>query len=471
MSGKAGRLGLIFAVALQFTAAAHADLAGAQKAYAAKDFEGAFQQYLEVATLGNLAAQENLAAMYVGGEGVTRDNVLGYAWAVIARENGGTAATQNIIDQLQPHLDDRSRARVQAVIDDFGKAALAQRLLPAQIPPDPTSAPKDRCRMTRPTNPDAFYPPAAKREDLSGAVLIEAVISPDGHVHRPYVWYSVPEGIFEQAGRGIAWTSGYSPKRIDGVAQQCAMRYKATFHASHTAADDRITDAYKKVQVLAEQGDPRAQLLYGQLMFDRESALNSEKNPLDWYVKAAQAGLPYAQYLVGVELLFIDRRSSTHAREIEAEKAKGLTWLQLAAANGRAEAKFALANYRLRKDPAATSDATVFAWLEDAAKAGHRDATLYLAALLAASPDASRRDPARALALVDLKHWDFEADPAAFEVIAAAYAQSAKFSDAVDAQQRAIRTAQKYRWNTAALDKRLETFQAGSAWTGNLMAP
>jgi TPR repeat protein len=206
-------------------------------------------------------------------------------------------------------------------------------------------------------------------------------------------------------------------------------------------------------------------------MFDRESALNSEKNPLDWYVKAAQAGLPYAQYLVGVELLFIDRRSSTHAREIEAEKAKGLTWLQLAAANGRAEAKFALANYRLRKDPAATSDATVFAWLEDAAKAGHRDATLYLAALLAASPDASRRDPARALALVDLKHWDFDADPAAFEVIAAAYAQSAKFSDAVDAQQRAIRTAQKYRWNTAALDKRLETFQAGSAWTGNLMAP
>jgi TPR repeat protein len=208
--------------------------------------------------------------------------------------------------------------------------------------------------------------------------------------------------------------------------------------------------------------------LYGQLMFDRESAQNAEKNPVDWFVKAAQAGLPYAQYLVGVNLLYID---TTHDKEFEIEKAKGLTWLQLAAANGRADAKFALANYQLRTDPAATSDATVFAWLEDATKAGHRDGTLYLAALLAASPDASRRDPARALALVDLKKWDFAIDPQALEVLAAAYAQSAKFPDAVSAQQRAIQAAERFGWNTAALKERLGKYQGNSAWTGNLMEP
>jgi len=472
MSGKAGCLGLFFVIAWVFSAAAHADLAGAQKAYAAKDFEGAFQQYLEIATLGNVTAQENLAAMYVDGQGVKRDNVLGYAWAVIARENGGNQAMQNIIDQLQPHLDDQSRARVKLVSDQFGKAALAERLLPMQIVPDPTAASSNaRCLMRRPTNSDDFYPPAAKRDDLSGVVLIEAVISPDGHVHRPYVWYSVPEGTFEQAGRGIAWMSEYIPNKIDGVARQCVIRYKATFRAPHKEADDKITDAYKKMQVLAEQGDPRAQLLYGQLMFDRESSQNSGKNPLDWYVKAAQAGLPYAQYLVGISLLNVDRKSSLHSGELEAEKAKGLTWLQLAAANGRPEAKFALANYQLRTDPAATSDATVFAWLEDAAKAGHRDGTLYLAALLAASPDASRRDPARALTLVDLNKWDFEADPGAFETIAAAYAQSGKYTDAVESQKRAIRVAQKFGWNTAALEKRLEKYLNNGTWTGNLMEP
>src|SRR3569832_2336307 len=90
--------GLFFAVAWALASTAHADLTGAQKSYAAKDFEGAFQQYLEIATLGNVTAQENLAAMYVDGEGVNRDNVLGYAWAVIARENGGNAAMQNVID-------------------------------------------------------------------------------------------------------------------------------------------------------------------------------------------------------------------------------------------------------------------------------------------------------------------------------------------------------------------------------------
>src|SRR5437870_307520 len=117
MSGIRGRRSLFLAATLLVAAVAHADLAGARKAYAAKDFEGAFQQYLEIATLGNLPAQENLAAMYVDGEGVTRDNVLGYAWAVIARENGGNAAMQNIIDQLQPHLDDKARARVKQVTD------------------------------------------------------------------------------------------------------------------------------------------------------------------------------------------------------------------------------------------------------------------------------------------------------------------------------------------------------------------
>jgi uncharacterized protein len=463
MSRKTARRTLFLAAALLCAAAAHADLAGAQKAYAARDFEGAFQQFLEIATLGNVTAQENLAAMYVDGEGVARDNVLGYAWAVIARENGGNAAMQNIIDQLQPHLDDRARARVKAVTDQFGKAALEARLLPAPPAAQPKPPADEQCRMSRPANPDDFYPLAAERDHLSGTVLVDTMISADGRAHRPHIWYSVPEGVFEQSGRGAAWMSGFTPRKKGDDAGPCGIRFKIHF-ASKGPPNPSIDNAYRNARELAERGDPVAQVLYGLLMFDR-GAQKSEDPPDTWFLKAAQAGVPYAQYLVGIGLLRIDPQASP------VENQKGLAWLQLAAANGRPEAKFALANYRLRTDAAATSDLAVFAWLEDAAKASHRDGTLYLAALLAASPDASRRDPARALTLVGEKRWDFESDPTAIEVMAAANAQDGKFADAVALEKRAIRAAQRFKWDVAPLQQRLATYEAGTAWTGNLLDP
>src|SRR6185503_7864072 len=215
MSRIPGLRSLFLAVAILSAAAAHADLASAQKAYAAKDFPTAFGLYREIAELGNLTGQENLAAMYVDGEGVARDNVLGYAWAVIARENGGGAAMQNIIDQLKPHLDDKSRARVKEVTDLYGKAALAERLLPGPPHVTPALTEDERCRVTRPVNPDDFYPPSAARDGLSGTVLVEVRVSVDGHAHRPLVWYSVPQGVFDFAGRGIGWMNGYIPKKLN----------------------------------------------------------------------------------------------------------------------------------------------------------------------------------------------------------------------------------------------------------------
>ena len=85
---------------LMCAGAAHADLIAAQKAYAAEEYPRAFELFREIAEIGNVTGQENVAAMYVDGQGVARDNILGYAWAVIARENGGNAAMQNIIDQI-----------------------------------------------------------------------------------------------------------------------------------------------------------------------------------------------------------------------------------------------------------------------------------------------------------------------------------------------------------------------------------
>jgi len=461
MSRNLGSRSLFLAVALFSTVAAHADLVGAQKAYAAKDFAAAFQQFLEIATLGNVTAQENVAAMYVDGEGVARDNVLGYAWAVIARENGGNAAMQNIIDQLQPHLDEKARARVSAVTDRYGKAALAERLLPAR-PVGPRTPSKDNCRITRPANPDDSYPAAAVREGLSGSVILDASISADGRAHHPIVLYSIPQLAFDNAARVNAFTTVFAPRRVDGAVVPCAIRYKVKYRAKSGTNEAAIDDAMKKARVLAEQGDPIAQSVYGLLELDRGGAAPPSR---DWFLESAQAGVPFSQYVVGITLA---GEASTLP---DAEKIKGFAWLKLAAAAGQPDAKFALANYTLRHEPGALQDSVVFAWLEDATRAGHRDATLCLAALLAAGPADERRDPARALSLLRDSKWSFDDDPTAHEITAAAHAQLKHMDEAVTAQKRAVGLARGYGWDLARLQDRLAKYQDGMAWTGNLMEP
>jgi TPR repeat protein len=59
--------GRVFCVLALMAGSARADLTAAQKAYSAQDYPRAFELYREIAELGNLTGQENLAAMYVDG--------------------------------------------------------------------------------------------------------------------------------------------------------------------------------------------------------------------------------------------------------------------------------------------------------------------------------------------------------------------------------------------------------------------
>ena len=137
--------------------------------------------------------------MYVNGEGVKRDNVLGYAWAAIAKEGGGGEAAAGIIAQLEPHLNAAARSRVAEVQARFGKAALQERLLPK--PYDPAAKSKRVCTVRVPANPDAFYPRDAKRQGISGSVSSKRRLR--------------PMAARAMCGYGIRFPSGYSMKRDD----------------------------------------------------------------------------------------------------------------------------------------------------------------------------------------------------------------------------------------------------------------
>jgi len=439
-----------------------ADLYAAEVAADKQDFPRAFELFRELAELGHPRAQENLAVMYVNGEGVKRDNVLGYAWAAIALENGGGEAAKGIVAQLDPHMNASARKRVADLQAQYGKAALQERLLPKPFVPGTSVA--NPCRMRSVANPANYYPVEAKLKKISGTVLVEATVAPDGRARDPRVWYSVPAGTFDEAGRILALNNQYWPPRVNGVDVPCVVRFKVRFNMAGAA--DGGTAEQKRIladaRARAESGDPRAQLMYGMLLEFRTDMNVEQEDPISWFVKAAQGGLPSAQYLVGMHAL------SRAGQGTEPDDRKGLFWLQLAADAGQAEAQAALANYLLRNEPDAGAYDKATLLLEKSAGSGNRDGRFHLAALLATAPDDARRDPQRAMDLLAQIAGEVDFDPFFFEIRAAAQAMLGKFTEAQVDQKNALAKARKFGWNPKAAQARLANYAASKPWTGNL---
>ncbi len=438
---------------------ARADLYVAAKAFEDKDFAHAFELYRELAELGQPEAQEHLAVMYVSGEGVPRDNILGYAWAKIALEQGPRAAAQGIVDQLETHVTDKARARAAALQAQFGKDALQESLLPVESTPTDV-LPTPKCRMKTPVNPNDYYPRDTIRKEISGHVLVSTMIWSDGRAHDPRVEYSLPAQVFESAGRAVGLDSAYFPHKDNGVATPCTIRFRVKFGIQGSDALGALKDNVDAIRKHAETGDPRAQLLYARTLEVLPHGAGSDKS-IRWFLKAAQAGVPGAQFKVAQAL--------RGGYAVQKDEAKGLIWLNKSADAGNADAQVVLANYLLR-DAKGDAAHTRAAALLDRASAESPEGRFYLAALLASHPDTALRNPERVLDKA--KQWlaPFENNPIAYEIWAAAQAHLGNFVEAEKMQAKAVKMAGNLDWNTAPQKERLAAYQAGKPWTGDLFA-
>lgn len=449
--------------------AARADLYQAADALQKQDLPRAFVLYRELAELGHGGAQENLAIMYVNGEGVARDNVLGYAWARLALDNGAGDAAKSIVSQIEPHLKEASRARVADIEARFGREALLKRILPIRMAaakqPAATPAGDTACRMRAAADPDLFYPEAAKRQNVSGSVLVEAEVKADGSARTPRVWYSFPPEAFDAPGRAVALSSQYWPKKENGKPVACTILFKVKFRTtgSHGGVDTPATrKMVADVRAKALAGDPASQFSYG-VILSMLSELNKEdEQPEEWFVRSGQAGFPPAQYLVALRLL--------RGRDCVRDEAKGRFWLEHAANAGSVDAQTVLAVHLLREGADAASRDQGFEWLKRAASSTHREAKFKFASLLTGWPDPSRRDPAQALALLGEVRGTFEYDPAFHEIRAAALAAKGDFKAAINAQQRAIGLANKLDWDTDRERIRLDAYEKGQLAVGELIS-
>ncbi|HYB63748.1 MAG TPA: hypothetical protein VEC59_00650, partial [Steroidobacteraceae bacterium] len=422
-------------------------------AYRKGDYERALHDYRELAELGQPTAQFNLAIMYTKGQGTPQSDINAYAWATLAAE-GGEAHAQALADELRPLLAPGSEKIANDIAAPFRREELDARLMPKI---EDTS--REACGKF--TAPRMGYPPGVGW-NVQGNVFAEFVVLPDGRARHARILYGVPVGVFEGTVREAVLHLQFAVRAPDSAPAHCSVMFRFAALGQDASDYPGLRAFVSKTRVKAEAGDVPSEEMYGMLLEGFPQLGRGARDALPWFLKAAQAGAPTAQYEVGSSLL--------HGIGCRCEATKGEVWLRKAAEADQPDAQVTLAQYALRGSPdtAATEQAKL--WLERAVKSGNHDGMLYLSALLAATPVNSLRDPARALHLLEGVKGDLRGDPAEFEIRAAAEASAGDFAQAVKSEREAIDRAAKLHWDLSSLRERLASYQNQKPWFGSLLA-
>lgn len=436
---------------------AWADLYSAQQAYNKKNLPKAFEEFKELAELGQPRAQYALAIMYARGEGVPSSLTNAHAWASLAAANGEAEAT-TLAEQLAPQLTPNSLKFSADLQAEFSQAALDLRLLP-HVLQGREYEDRSPVRPLKPFVPS--YPPAAQAKGVQGEVYVEFTVAPDGRPRVPRILYAVPQGYFEQTVRESVMRSIYLPATINGQAIATTVSTFYNFKMTGVSISDygSLEQRVRETKLKAQAGDPSAQMLYGMMIAGLPQLNQTYDQALPWFLKAAQSGARYAQYQVGLGLL--------NGRGCHCDTKKGEVWLQKAAQADLADAQVSLAEYLLKDQANRDAVSGALVWLERAAKQGDNSAKFQLAAVLAGYP--TNRDPTRALALTDSVERDYKSDPTWWEIRAAANASRGNYKAATGAQSQAITQAKQLGWDVTKLAQRETLYESGQAWSGNLL--
>jgi len=460
IAGARSWLAACVVIALLLVArAANADLHTAHVAYEKQDFKTAFTQFKELAELGQPQAQYALAVMYVRGEGVERSMTYGHAWASLAAANGEPRGSVLATD-LETNLTPTSLAISVDIQVQFNQATLDKRLMPVVLRGKDYQD-RDPPRLSKPFVPE--YPLDAQHKGIQGEAYVEFVVAPDGHPRIPRILYALPAGYFEATIRDSVLKSVFLPARINGQPMSSAYSMFYNFEMKEVSihAYGNLEQRVAKTKLLAEGGDPSAQMLYGMMIAGLPQLKQTRDRAVPWFLKAAQAGAPYAQYQIGTDLLL--------GRGCQCDSTKGEIWLEKAAQADQTDAQVSLAEFLLRDRPNSDSLAGALVWLERAAKNGNASAKLLLSAVLAANPAPEIRDPTRALALADNIEREYKNDPSLWEIRAAANASRGDYRAAVKAEAKALSEAGSLGWDLAPLKQRQELYVAERSWSGNLL--
>jgi uncharacterized protein len=448
--------GALAVCAVTLALSAHADFTAALKDYNEGRGDAAHTRFLSLADLGDCPSQFNLGAMALKGQGGPQDRGAGVGWLQAALSNGCRQQVGERLPGLQATLSPEQSRAAQEILARYGHDALqAQGIV----------NPNFECPALTPAivrdTPTPEYPHLRTSGNPEALVVTAFTIGVDGFARDPQVLLSVPEQGFPAAAVEAWLNSRFLPAMRAGVPVESRLQAKLRFVGS--AGNLAAAPAYKVALPAADAGDPAAQYLVG-LTATLDASLGVMASRAgNMLIDSARAGDAQSQYWVALQLR---AAAACHPQ------ANWRLWLRHAAEGGSAAAQADYAAQLLRGSPGAEELAQARTYLERAAASSDYYGRKHAVALLAASPVAAVRDPARARSAADalLHANEIQSDPQMFEVVAAAYAANREYGNAVAAQHEAIQKAVNLGWDTAPMRERLAAYRRDAPWVGDLYA-
>lgn len=448
-------LGLVGLLGLQATSAT-ADFASALYDYGAENYTAAYDEFTRLASLGHKDSQFNLGAMYFRGQGAKQSGIEAYAWISLAAEDGDKtriALRDRLLSKLNEADQIAARERAEALRKIFGEQALLDKMTPVYV-----SNEESQYKLIALENAAPEYPKNASRIGLSGSVDVEYSIDPDGHVKHYRVLESTNK-IFNGAVIDALKRWRYQPVfngeqaiEVSGVRQRIYFRIENDIFIEGETLDQYLSNLRYKAQ-----SEVAVDMFFYAYVAELVPETKLQWEQINrWYFKAAQGGVPEAQYRLG--------RNLVYGKGCVADRSKGLEWLIRAArANYRAAQVMVAILLRNNEHPS-VEPKQAQEFLDQAVQAKYPLAIIKKSWLLATSSDETQRDGARALELAKEVFPDYPDRLSAYQILAASQAEAGDFKAAQKTQKRTIQLAQKLKLPLDMEQKRLDVYNQNLAW-------
>lgn len=443
------------AAALCAATLARADFQGALKDYKAGRYDVAHSEFLALAELGDCSSQFNLAAMALQGQGGPADTASGVGWLQAAADNGCQQLVDGKLPRLKASLNPEQSEVAAKIVQRYGHETLRAE---GVIDPPFNCADVTAASVVSAASPE--YPAHDRRSE--GIVIAAMTIGVDGRARDPQILLAEPDRAFGDAAVDAWLNSRFTPAMRGGQPIESRLQLKQVFSRSGAQPLAEL-EVFRGARPRADGGDAAAAYLVGLSASDEPSLGISPQRASALLISSARDGDPQSQYWIGSQLR---ANAACHPH------ADGRVWLQHAAEGGSAPARLALAADLLQGSPDSAQQAQARTLLQQAASADDEYVRKHVAALLAASPVAGVRDPARAEELaLKLAAGPWQSDPQVFEVLALAYSAKGDFRQAAARQELAIGRAERLGWVTRAMNERLASYRSGRPWSGELFSP
>lgn len=432
-----------------------ADFSAAMQNFQSENYPVAYEEFMRMATLGHKDSQFNLGAMHYRGQGADKDIVDAYAWISLSAElndDGRKALAERLLAKMSDTERAAAHERADELMTRYGEDALLAELAPVYAE---NAKSKYDLEPLDKKAPD--YPSGAARIGLSGSVDVEFSVDANGYVKNYFILASTNKA-FNRAVLDAVKRWRYHPVQKEGESLGVTgVRNRIHFRMPGDAFNEKKLKEYvDDLRYRAEGGLAADMFSYAYIAEMIPEIEMPKDEAIRWYFKAAQAGLPQAQYQVGLNLIY--------GRGCEVDSVKGLKWLTRAANANLAPAQTFLASELISGQHFSSDPAQAREWLELAVKTEYPEAMVKKAWLLATSKDEGHRDGKQALALINAIVDDYPDQFTAYQTLAASQAEAGDFSAAQKTQKKVIKMANSLGFSLEPDKQRLLAYQKDTAW-------